>query len=452
MPVLLNLAITIVLIIALIIKFKTNPAVAMFIGALYMGIASSLGLMETVKTITSGFGGTMAALGFSVGFGVMLGELVAATGAVQSIANTIVKFFSKDKSEYALGLTGFIVSIPVFYDVGYVVLMPLARALSKKGNKAIPYFAGALTAGLGIAHTFIPPTPGPLTGASLLGVDVGTMIIWGIAIGFPTCAIAMVVYDKFFLSRSNFWNPEKDEEYDEIHALEQKRLEEELIKDEKELPSFFLSLLPIFVPIILIILGTVSNVVLGKDNIPEMILFVSDKHVAMFLGLVSAIALALSRKMSLESIEKVLNTSLSSIGTVLFITGTGASLGAVLSAVKVGDALLEVVGAINIHPILFVWLIAALLKLAQGSGTVAMITTVSMIAPMVGGLGVQPVLLALAAFSGTLATAHVNDSAFWITSKMSGLTVTGGFKVYTLVCALQAIISLVFIFAVSFIL
>ncbi|SDZ04831.1 gluconate:H+ symporter, GntP family [Proteiniborus ethanoligenes] len=451
MPVLLSLAITIVLIIFLIIKLKTNPAVALFIGSLFMGISSKLGLVTTVSTITTGFGNTMAALGFSVGFGVMLGELVAATGAVQSIANNIVKFFSKDKSEYALGLTGFIVSIPVFYDVGYVVLMPLARALSKKGNKIIPYFAGALVAGLGIAHTFIPPTPGPLTGASLLGVDVGAMILWGIVIGFPTFILAMFVYDKFFLSRKNFWDPTKDEEYDEAHAAEQRKLESELIKDEKELPGFFLSLLPVFVPIILIILGTVSSVTMGAENVPEIIKFVSDKHVAMFFGLLSAILLALSRNMKLGEIEKVLNTSLSSIGTVLFITGSGASLGAVLGAVKVGDALLEVVGAINIHPILFVWLIAALLKLAQGSGTVAMITTVSMVAPMAAQLDVAPVFLALAAFSGTLATAHVNDSAFWITSKMAGLTVTGGFKVYTLVCALQAVISLILIFAASFI-
>lgn len=449
MPVLLSLAITIALVILLIIKLRTNPAVALFIGALVMGLLSNLGLTATLSTITSGFGGTMGALGYSVGFGVMLGQLVAATGAVQSIANKIVKFFSKDKSEYSLGVTGFIVSIPVFYDVGYVVLMPLAKALSKKSNKVIPYFAGALVAGLGISHTFVPPTPGPMTGAALLGIDLGVMILWGSIIGIPTFILTMLSYDKFFLSRPGFWNKEKDEEISEANESEQKALEKNLLKNEDELPSFGLALLPIFLPIFLILIGTISNAALGGDNVPEFVKFISDKNIAMLSGLIAAILLSLGVKMSLKDIEKELNKSLSSIGTVLFITGAGASLGAVLGAAKVGDALLSLVGTINIHPILFAWLIAALLKLAQGSGTVAMITTVSLLVPMAGSLDISPVFLALGAFSGTLATAHVNDSAFWITSKMAGLSVTGGFKVYSLVCFLNAIISLLLIFAAS---
>ena len=449
MPVLLSLILTIAIIIILILKLRANPAVALFIGALFMGISSGLGAVETVNTITGGFGGTMASLGFSVGFGVMMGQMIAATGAVQTVANTLIRIFSKKKSDYAMGITGFIVSIPVFYDVGYVVLMPLAKTLAKKSDKVIPYFAGALVAGLGIAHTFIPPTPGPMTGAELMGIDLGVMILWGIIIGLPTFLLTMVVYNKFFLSNPSFFSEEKDVEIDEEYEKSQKLMEQELIKDEKDLPPFGLALLPILLPIILILVGTIATATVGKE-IPEWISFISNKSIAMLAGLICAILIAL-RTMSLKEIEAETSKSLSAIGTVLFITGTGAALGSVIQATTVGDELLNMVSTVHLNPILFAWLIASLLKIAQGSGTVAMITTVGLLVPLLPGLDVNPVFLALAAFSGTLCGAHVNDSAFWITAKMTNLNMSGGFKVYTIPCFLESIFSLVFILILSFI-
>lgn len=449
MPVLLCLVFTIAIIIFLILKLRANPAVALFAGALFMGISSGLGGVETVNTITGGFGSTMASLGFSVGFGVMMGQMIAATGAVQTVANTLVKIFSKKKSDYALGVTGFIVSIPVFYDVGYVVLMPLAKTLSKKGDKTIPYFAGALVAGLGIAHTFIPPTPGPMTGAELMGIDLGVMILWGIIVGLPSFLLTIFVYDKFFLGRPSFFTVEKDVEVDEEYEKNQRLMEKELIKEEKDLPPFGLAVIPIVLPIVLILIGTVASA-MGGEDVPEWIAFISNKSIAMLAGLISAILIAL-RNMNLKEIEAETSKSLSAIGTVLFITGTGAALGSVIQATAVGDELLNMVSAVNLNPIIFAWLIASLLKIAQGSGTVAMITTVGLMAPLLPSLDVNPVFLALASFSGTLCGAHVNDSAFWITAKMTNLNMSGGFKVYTIPCFLESIFSLAFILILSFI-
>lgn len=448
MPVLISLAITIVLIIVLIMKFRVNAAVALFLGGLFMGISSGLGALVTVQTLTKGFGNTMAGLGYSVGFGVMMGQMIAATGSVQSIANTLVKIFSKKKADYALGTTAFIVSIPVFYDVGYVVLMPLAKTLASASKKNIAFFAGALVAGLGITHTFVPPTPGPMTGAELLGIDLGVMLLWGLTIGIPTFLATMVIYKKFFLERKGFFIAERDMEIDEEYEKKQKIMEAELIKEEKELPPFGLAILPVFTPIILILIGTVAQAMLGKENIPEWISFVSDKSIAMLAGLIVSIAIAL-RNMSLKQIEKEINVSLASIGTVLFITGTGAALGAVIQATDIGTVLLQLVGDLNINPIILAWLIASLLKIAQGSGTVAMITTVGLMVPMMGGITVAPVFIALAAFSGTLCGAHVNDSAFWITAKMSSLTTSGGLKVYTIPCLINSLVSLVLILTFS---
>lgn len=437
-----NLFVAIALILVLILKLKQNPVIAMFIAALYMGISSKVGMIETLTGISTGFGNTMKGIGISVGFGIMLGEFVAETGAVQSIANKVVQVFGKKKSDYAMGTTGFIVSIPVFYDVAYVILVPLAKTLSKQTKQSIAMFVGSLAAGLGIAHTFIPPTPGPLTGGELLNLDVGSVIIWGIIIGFPTFLISTYIYKNFILKIDGYWDEKCfSKEYYELE-------ESNAVLDDKKYPGFIASVLPIIVPIILILIGTVYTAINGKDNVPELIGFISDKNFAMFCGVLSSFWLA-KDFMNLEQMSDTINDSLKHAGTVLLITGMGGGLGSVLEMAGAGDALLKAIQSFNIHPILFVWLVSALMKLAQGSGTVAMITSVSLIVPIAATLPVNSILLAMASFSGTLMFAHVNDSAFWITTQIAGLSTIGGIKTYSVICAIQAVISLIIIFLLS---
>lgn len=444
----INLVVTIAIILVMIFKFKQNPVISMFVGALYMGIVSKLGLGETVDSIVAGFGNTMKGIGISVAFGVILGQLIADTGGVQSIARGIIRMFGQKRSDKAMGLTGFIVSIPVFYDVGFVVLTPIAKALARSSNKAIAYFISALVAGLGITHTFIPPTPGPLTGAELLGIEVGKMIFWGAVIGLPSFLIATFLYNKLFLQRPGFWTDKCIDPQAKQHEEEVKNMEEEYIKDESTIPSFGAAMLPIFLPILMILMGTTTQAIVGAENVPEIINFLSGKNVAMFAGVLAALAICRGR-LSRSEVTKSVDAALSQAGTVLLITGMGGGLGSVLANVGIGNALVEAIQTINIHPILFAWLVAALLKAAQGSGTVAMITTAGLLAPTLSSLDVTPVILAMAVYSGTLATAHVNDSAFWITSKVAGLSTEGGLKVYTLTCFLVSIVSLVLLFVLN---
>ena len=448
--VLLWLAISIAIILVLILKLKMNAALAMFVGALFMGFASGEGLSATVSNISAGFGNTMKGIGLSVGFGVMLSQLIADVGAVQTIANKILKAFGEKKADYALGATGFIVSIPVFYDVGVVILTPLAKQLSKKSSqKILPAFIGALVVGLGIAHTFIPPTPGPMTGGEMLGVPIGTTILWGIIIGLPTFILSMIVYNKVFLGNKKFWNPETCEEHDPIAEAEAAKRAEELSVSEDKLPSFFAALLPIFLPIVLILLTTVWGAIAGNDNVPDFIKMLGSKEIAMLCGVIAAMIVCLSKKrMTLAQVEKSITVSVASAGTVLLITGAGGGFGSVLTASGVGEVLSNVLASAHIPVIIFVWLIGALLRFAQGSGTVAMITAISLVSSM-GTLGVSPILVALAAFSGSLGCAHVNDSGFWITTKIGGLTTEGGLKTYTLMCFIVSIISLALILVAS---
>jgi gluconate transporter len=441
--VLVHLGIAIAMILVLILKLRINPVISLFLGSLYMGVASGLGAVATVGAITEGFGGLLRGIGLSVGFGIMLGQLIADSGAVQSIANKLLNLTKEEGSDYALGVTGLIVSTPVFYDVGYVILAPLARTLAKS-VKTLPHFVGAMVAGLGIAHTFIPPTPGPMTGSELLKIELGVTMLWGIIVAVPTFFLSMWIYEKFFLGNASFWDPKTDED----SAFKEAESSASLL-DTKELPSFGISIIPIFLPVFLILLGTTIKALYG--SVPGPIQFLSDRNIAMLVGVFAAIFLA-SQSMSKEKIEESINVALGSAGIVLLITGAGGGLGNVLGKAGVGQVLTEIMGSLRIHPLLLTWVIAALLKIAQGSGTVAMITAVGIVAPAVPTMGIPAILVALAAFSGSLMGAHVNDSGFWITAKVAGLSTSGGLKTYTMVCALQSMISIILIMALSAIL
>ena len=444
----INLIITIAIILILILALKQSPVIALIMGSLYMGIASGVGAVTTIETIATGFGNSMTSIGISIGLGVILGKIVADSGAVQSIANGITKLCGKKKADIGLGLTGFLVSIPVFFDVAFVILMPLARFMSKHGKK-IPYYAGALVGGLVIAHTFIPPTPGPLAGSEMLGLEVGTTIMWGIIIGLPSFAIALFIYNKLFLSRPGFWDPERDEEID----LEEEKKEEEKAQklvEAMNLPSVKLGVLPILLPIVFILSGTISNAIVGEDRVPEIIKFLSNKNIAMLVGVFGAYLVTIGR-LPIKEVNKTVNHALSDAGSVLLITGMGGALGAVLAAAGIGDVLVGVIETIHIHPVLFAWLVAVVLKAAQGSGTLSMITAISLLAPTVGELNVQPIFIALAAFSGSMCISIVNDSGFWITTKIARLSTLGGFKTCSLMCFIISIISLILIMGASFI-
>lgn len=445
--ILVNLVISIAAILVLILRFKVNPTIALFLGALYMGIGSGVGSTGTLGAIGDGFGGLMKGIGLSVGFGIMLGQLLADSGAVQSIANKMLRVMSRERANYALGGTGFIVSTPVFYDVGYVILVPLCRTLAKSA-KSLPHFVGALVAGLGIAHTFVPPTPGPMTGGELLQIDLGITMLWGLIIAFPTFMISMWVYEKFFLNRNGFWNPAKDEDESFIESETIQKAKEATFANEDNLPGFWASMLPILMPVILILLGTCAVALLGKKNVPEWIMFISDRNIAMLAGVFAAMNVA-RRVMTKDDMERSINKALGAAGIVLLITGAGGAFGAVLAKAGVGKVLVEAVKNLHIHPLILTWAMASLFKFAQGSGTVAMITAVSIIAPAVPAMGMPPILVALAAFSGSLFGCHVNDSGFWITAKIAGLSTSGGFKTYSTVTAIQSIISIVLILLVS---
>ncbi len=432
---LLHLTITILIIMVLVIRLKLNPAMSLILGAIYMGLTSGMGPVSTASTISSGFGGMMTAIGLSIGFGVMLGQLLAACGGIHSIAEAMLRVFGKEKSPYATGLTGYIASIPVFYDVVYVIIIPLAKGMVKATGLGLPLFVGALTLGAAATHSLVPPTPGPMAIAELLSIDMGAMIGFGLVLSIILFFISLIIYRKFFLDRGWFnYETDIDHESAAIEAID------EQAAATTALPGFAASLFPIALPIVLILMGTATKAITGE--VPPLMAFFSDKVIALLLGAIAALILA-RRVLPREGVDKALTSAMGASGLVLLITGAGGSLAAVLSGSGIGGVIAGIVSQYSINIVLLTWLTAVIIRLAQGSGTVAMMTAAGLMAPVIIGMDVSPVWIGFAAATGGLFCGHVNDSGFWITTKLANLTTTGGLKTYTTVTGIFALLGLV---------
>jgi len=398
-----------------------------------MGVVMGLGLPETVGAIGEGFGGMMGSIGLAIGFGIIIGQLMSDSGAAHTIAHTMIKCAPKNLSLYALGLTGFVLSIPVFFDVTFVILVPLGVAIAKEINKPLPYAIGALVIGAATSHTIVPPTPNPLAAASILGLDLGVITVAGLLIGVATSIIVMKIY--FLILDKGLWNKEKDEE-GEIQI--EKTRADELSPEQR--PNFILSLLPIAAPILLILLGTGFDFLVkgeyidGLTEVPGYITFVSNRVVALLIGVLLAYIIA-SKSMNKEEKDDASSVGLQTAGIVLLVTGAGGSLGKVIEKTEVGSMLVENISQNASSPItlvLLTYFIAFIFRVAQGSGTVAGITAMTIMASAATTGIVNPLWIAMAALSGGISIGHVNDSGFWITTKLSGFSIRGGFKTYTL--------------------
>ncbi|WP_442489540.1 GntP family permease [Halomonas litopenaei] len=427
----LHLAVAIALVLGLILYAKLNPAIGLVIGSLYLGLAMDLGLSPTVDAIGAGFGGIMAAIGLPIGFGVIIGQLMSDSRAAHRIAHSLVAAAPRGMGLYVLGLTGFLLSIPVFFDVTFVILIPLGVALAKTLGKPLPYAVGALVIGAATSHTIVPPTPNPLAAASILGFDIGLMTFAGLTVGLATALVVMKLY--FTILDLGIWNPAKDQQASV--AAECGEPEE----TPSQRISLGLALTPVAVPILLILSGTLYDYfqqigVLGGEELPPLVAFLSDRIVALMAGALMAYAVA-SREMDRHARDESATRGLQTAGLVLLVTGAGGSLGKVIQETQIGKMLVDSLfqdSQSAIGTVLLAYALAAVFRIAQGSGTVAGITAMTIMAGAASTGVVDPLWIALAALSGGISIGHVNDSGFWITSQLAGFTVRGGFKTYTL--------------------
>lgn len=414
----LGLVIGISLLILMIIKTKIHAFLALIIAAAVTGTIGGMAPNSVLTSISNGFGGTLGSIGIIIGFGVMMGELFEASGAAERMAQTFIKILGKDREEWALGITGFIVSIPIFCDSGFVILSPLVKAISKKTKKSVVSLGVALAVGLVITHSLVPPTPGPVGVAGIFGVSVGSIILWGTVIAIPM-AIAGILYGKWIGERiyqlpsedGEGWIRPKFERSDAVFVQEE---------DNRELPSMGMAFAPIIIPVILILLSTIATAMKLEGTAADIINFFGSPVIAVGIGLIVAIY-GLTGKLSKEETIEKMETGIKSAGIIILVTGGGGALGTVLRDSGAGNYIAELIAQTAIPPILLPFIIASLVRLVQGSGTVSMITAASITAPIINTMGANPVFAALAACVGSLVFSYFNDSYFWVVNRMLGI-------------------------------
>ena len=416
----IGLLVAIALLIVLILKTKVPPFLALIIAAVTVGLIGGMDPNAIPGSITSGFGGTLGSIGIIIGFGVMMGQIFEKTGAAERMALTFIKLFGKKNEHWAMALTGFIVSIPIFCDSGFVILNPIAKAISKKTRRSIVEIGVPLAAGLVITHALVPPTPGPLGVAGTFGVDVGQFILLGLIISLPmtiaSCLYAQRLGKKIYQLPSDdgdSWiRPEKHEEYSELN-----------LEPSKDLPSTLTAFLPLLVPVILILINTVTAALGVEGPVATTVKFLGSPVIAVGLGLLIAIY-TLANAVPREDVLKEMSKGLASAGMIIFVTGAGGSLGQILKDSGTGAFIAEQLAAASIPIVLLPFIISTLVRFVQGSGTVAMVTAAGICAPIVNAAGANPLLGAFACCIGACFFSYFNDSYFWVVNNLMGITET----------------------------
>lgn len=422
-----GLAVAIFLLIYLVLYTRIHALIAMLIAASIAGLAGGLGASGTINSITGGFGSTLGSIGIVIGLGVMMGRILEVSGAAEQIAYSFIKWLGKRREEWALAITGYIVSIPIFVDSAFVILYPLAKALAKKGKRNLLTLGVALAGGLAITHHTVPPTPGPLGVAGIFGVDIGAMILAGMVVAAP-CVISVVLYAQWLAKKYPDFDPDllEKEDHLEIQQVHERYLAE---KGDKALPCLTFSLLPIVVPILLILVDAVNGVVskmadmawLADTFYSQFFDFFGSPIVALSVSVLIAVYTLMPRVSKEETIDR-LEEGLQAAGIILLVTGAGGALGAVLRDSGTGTLLAEHVASWPLPPVAIPFIIATLVRLIQGSGTVAMITAASISAPIISKIpDVNMLVAAQAAAVGALFFSYFNDSLFWVVNRMMGI-------------------------------
>ncbi|HGM6860423.1 TPA: GntP family permease [Serratia rubidaea] len=422
----IGLAVAVFVLVFLVLRTRVHALIAMLIAASIAGISGGLSAVQTVDTITKGFGSTLGSIGIVIGLGVMMGRVLEVSGAAEQIAYSFIKWLGKKREEWALAITGYIVSIPIFVDSAFVILYPLVKALAKKGQRNLLTLGVALAGGLIITHHAVPPTPGPLGVAGIFGVDIGAMMLAGLVLALP-CVVGIVLYARWLGKKYPDFQPAmEDEAPQDLRAAHDNYLAE---KGAKALPGLTLSLLPIVTPIALIFINAVNDMLAKLDGFSgltdslwgQTFAFLGSPVIALAISVLLAVSTLMPKVDKQQTLER-LEEGLQSAGIILLVTGAGGALGAVLRESGTGNLLAQHVASLPLSPVLIPFFIATLVRLIQGSGTVAMITAASISAPIVSQLpGINMLAAAQAATMGALFFSYFNDSMFWVVNRMMGI-------------------------------
>jgi Gnt-I system low-affinity gluconate transporter len=463
-------ALGIALLLFLVIQLRIQAFLALLIVSLFVAIAGGIPLNEVAQTLQDGMGSTLGFIAIVVGIGTMLGEMLRVSGGAEQLAQTLVKRFGEKRAPWALGLTGFIVSIPVFFDVGLIILIPLVYSLAQRTGRSLLYYALPLAAGLAIGHSYIPPTPGPVAVASLLGADLGWVILFGTIAGLPAMVIGGIFFGGYISNKIHAKVPEymMIENYnisavgndgdDPIEKPKGNIAPSTLIQERpttKELPNFGLVVALIAIPLVLILLNTASSVLLPEESeVRSFLGFLGHPFTALLIAtLLSFYLLGTLRGYSRREIQEIATKSLEPVGLIILVTGAGGVFGKTLVATGVGEALANTMAQFNLPVIVLAFLIAVAVRVSQGSATVSMVTAAGLVAPVVqAGTYSAPAiaLITIAIASGATVISHVNDSGFWLVSRYLGLSEKNTLRSWTVLETILGSVGFLIVLAISF--
>tara|TARA_B100000614_G_scaffold261095_1_gene289692 strand:- start:992 stop:2296 length:1305 start_codon:yes stop_codon:yes gene_type:complete len=412
------LVVAVVVLIFLTARVKLNAFVALILVAFLYGILTGMPLLDIIGHIRGGFGGTLGYIGIVIVAGTIMGTILEKTGAAFSMTNAILRLVGKKRSPLAMSIAGYVVSIPVFCDSGYVILTPLNKALAKETGKSMAVMSVALATGLYATHTMVPPTPGPIAAAGLVGADLGAVIGLGLVVSIPAM-IAGYLWATLFAKRYNI-EPQLAEDYESVKAK------------YGELPSAFMSFLPLVVPIVLILLKSIAEFPtqpFGEGGFATFISFIGDPVTALILGVLLSFLLVKKETLA-EATSEWTGEGIRNAALILAITGAGGAFGRILQNSPMVEFIENNLATLPLG-ILLPFIVSAAIKSAQGSSTVAIITTASIMAPLLSGLGLSPALTVISIGAGAMVISHANDSYFWVVSQFSDMDVKTAYKAYT---------------------
>ncbi|RPG34504.1 MAG: gluconate transporter [Muricauda sp. TMED12] len=429
----LAVIIGIAILLFLILKLRIHAFIALLIGSIAVGLIAGLDANQIINTVQKGMGGTLGFVATVVGLGAIFGGVLEASGGAKTIANFMVSKFGLKRAPLAMVISGFLIAIPVFFDVAFIILVPMMYALQRRTGKSLLLYAIPLLAGLAITHAFIPPTPGPIAVADIIGVDLGWVILMGFIAGIPTALIAGLWFGKHISKKIFVAAPEEIEE-----------------ENHPELPPIAQTLLIIGLPIVLILLNTIIAAgTFGVTNpiILNIIALIGHPFSALIIAnLLAWYFFGLRKGFTKEQLLKISTKSLAPAGTIILLTGAGGVFKQVLTDTGAGELLATSLSNTGIPILAFAFISAAIVRIVQGSSTVAMITAAGLVSPLLASTSLNSIELAcmvIAIASGASIFSHVNDSGFWLVGQYLGITEKQTFRSWTLMTTILAFVGVI---------
>ncbi|KAE9639980.1 permease DsdX [Pseudomonas sp. PB103] len=438
---LLDAVVTVIGLIILITKFKIHPFISLTIAAAFLGLTSGMPIGTIIKAFQDGFGGVLGFVGIILALGTMLGKMMAESGGADQIAQTLIRAFGKDKVQWAMMFAAFLVGIPLFFEIGFVLLIPLVFIVARRTGVSIIKIGIPLLAGLSAVHGLVPPHPGPLLAIGVFGADIGKTILYGLIVALPTAIIAGPIFGTFIAKH--------------IPGTPNQELVDQLARendDSTTLPSFSITLITVLLPVFLMLLKTFADVALPDGHFFRTWMdMIGHPISALLLALLlSLYTFGHKQGIGSQQMLKWLDASLAPTAAIILIIGAGGGFKQMLVTSGVGDVIGHMAVSAQISPILLAWLVAAVIRIATGSATVATITGAGIVVPVVGMIpGVNRELLVLATGAGSLILSHVNDAGFWLVKQYFNMTVAETFKTWTAMETILSVVALGFILLLS---